>query len=58
MSIVSQTFGLPVHRNLRQRLSFVPISAGLWKRQMASLRARWEAVANVRAEAGCAGRGW
>ena len=50
MSIASQTFGLPAHRNLQQGASFAAVGARLWKRQMASWRARWEAAAKIRAE--------
>ncbi len=50
MSIASQTFGLPAHRNLRQGASFAAIGVRLWKRQIESLRARWAAAEAARAE--------
>lgn len=50
MSVATQTFGLPLSRNVRHGGSFTAIGARLWMSLIASIKARMEAAANARAE--------
>lgn len=50
MSVASQTFGLPLHRNMRHGGSFASIGARLWLRMIASVKAQLALAAERRAE--------
>lgn len=50
MSIATQTYGLPLGRQIAHGGSFASIGARIWLRLLASIKARLEAAAAVRAE--------
>ena len=50
MSIATQTYGLPLGRQIAHGGSFASIGARIWLRLLASIQARLEAAAAVRAE--------
>ncbi len=50
MSVATQTFGLPLARNIRHGGSFTSIGARLWMSVMASVKTRMAAAAEARAE--------
>jgi hypothetical protein len=50
MSVATQTFGLPMARNIRHGGSFTSIGARLWMNVIASVKANIAAAAEARAE--------
>jgi hypothetical protein len=50
MSVATQTFGLPLGRNIRHSGSFTAIGARLWMNVIASIKARLAVAAEARAE--------
>ena len=50
MSVATQTFGLPLSRNVRHSGSFTAIGARLWLSLIATVKARLAAAAEARAE--------
>ncbi|MBT9491713.1 MAG: hypothetical protein IV107_05065 [Paucibacter sp.] len=50
MSVATQTFGLPMARNIRHGGSFTSIGARLWINVIASIKTRLAVAAEARAE--------
>ncbi|MCV2352903.1 hypothetical protein LNV09_01870 [Paucibacter sp. B2R-40] len=50
MSVATQTFGLPLGRNIRHGGSVTSIGARLWMTVIASIKARMAIAAEARAE--------
>ncbi|MCV2367772.1 hypothetical protein [Roseateles oligotrophus] len=50
MSVATQTFGLPLSRNIRHSGSFTFIGARLWMNAISSVKARMAVAAEARAE--------
>lgn len=50
MSVATQTFGLPLARNIRHGGSVTSIGARMWMTMISSLKARVAAAAEARAE--------
>jgi len=50
MSVATQSFGLPLSRQTSQATSFFVIGARVWRRMIASMKARMAEAAETRAE--------
>ncbi|MFG6447896.1 hypothetical protein ACG0Z6_06500 [Roseateles sp. BYS180W] len=50
MSVVTQTFGLPLSRTVRKGGTFATIGARVWARLLQNLKARMERAATLRAQ--------